>query len=128
MERRDRSIGQERHLTFKPRRCRSLVDFLRESCFDPLAHFGGSGFREGDDEKSVDIRLPLQDAADDALDEHRGLARAGGRRDEQILSPFLDRPQLCRRPFACVAHSASSCPFNSMLSINSASSWLCSRR
>ena len=92
MERRDRGIGQERHLTFKPRRCRSLVDLLRESRFDALAHFGGSGFREGDDEKSVDIRLPLQDATNDALNEHRCLARSGSCRDEQILSPFLDRP------------------------------------
>ena len=128
VKRRNRGVGKERQLALKFRRRRALGDFLCESCFDALAHLGGSGVREGDDEKAIDVRLPLQDAADDALDEHRGLARSGGRRDEQILAPFLDRPQLCRRPFACVAHSASSCPFNSMLSINSASSWLCSRR
>ena len=128
VKRRNRGVGKECKLALKPRRRRALGDFLRKGCFDALAHLGGSGVREGDDEKPIDIRLPMQDAADDAFDEHRGLARAGRRRDEQILSPFLDRPQLCRRPFACVAHSASSCPFNSMLSINSASSWLCSRR
>ena len=128
VKRRNRGVEKERQLALKFRRRRALGDFLRESRFDALAHLGGSGVREGDDEKAIDVRLPLQDAADDALDEHRGLARSGGRRDEQILAPFLDRPQLCRRPFACVAHSASSCPFNSMLSINSASSWLCSRR
>ena len=44
---------------------------------DALAHLGGGGFGEGDDEHAVDIHPILQRQAHDPLHQHRGFAGAG---------------------------------------------------
>ncbi len=60
---------------------------------NPRAQLARSAARVGDHEDRVDVEPALCDRADDALDEHRRLARAGAGGDEH-LSPRLDRGKL----------------------------------
>ena len=61
-----------------------------------LAQLVGRGAREGDDEEGRDVRAP-GDQLKDPLDQHRGLARARRRADQQIALPVRDHALLIQR-------------------------------
>ena len=65
----------------------------REGCADPRPQLTRRTARVRDDEDRVDVEPALSDRADEALDEHRRLARAGTGGDEDLASR-LDRGQL----------------------------------
>ena len=60
--------------------------FIGKRGMDSGTHFGGGGVGEGDDEHSIDVAIAAEDHLNDALDEHGGLAGAGGGADEQIFA------------------------------------------
>ena len=68
---------------------------------DPAAQLPGRALRVRDHEHRLDVETALADRLDEALDEHRRLARSGARRDED-LPPRRDRGGLLivRRPHA----------------------------
>ena len=61
--------------------------------------------RESNDEHFIDIRA-IRDQLHDALHQHRGLARPGRRRDEQILPARFDgRALFLGELHGCLRHS-----------------------
>jgi len=70
--------------------------FVLEFAAEPLAHFGGGGLGEGDDEKFVERCAFAVEAVEAAGDERPGLAGAGAGHDEDVAARG-DRLPLGRR-------------------------------
>ena len=59
---------------------------LEQRGADARAELAGRLARVGDDEHRLDVEPLVADGADEALDEHRGLAGAGAGRDEHLAA------------------------------------------
>ena len=64
--------------------------FCLRFCFhrltEALAHFGGGGFGEGNDEQFVERRVIAGETVEAAFDEGFGFARAGAGHDENVAA------------------------------------------
>ncbi len=78
-----------------------------EGCADPGPKLAGGAARVRDHEDRVDVEPAFGDRADDPLDEHRRLAGAGARGDEDLPSGLDRRELLLVQLVAAHAHGRS---------------------
>lgn len=64
------------------------------------AQLRGGRLGEGDHQELVDVAALLRDATQHALDQHAGLSRPGGRRDQNRAAAVRHRARLCAGQFS----------------------------
>ena len=101
VERGDGRPSQEGQLPAQPRVLGPFGQGFLQPVPDPFLHLGGGGLGEGDHQQPVDLhRFPrVEEAPDDPLHQHRGLAGTR-RRADQDGAPHPDGLLLGRRPAA----------------------------
>ncbi len=98
--------GEEHLLVLQVLVVRVFQQPIGDGFGEPVAHFGGGGPGEGDDEEFVGIAgvVRVQEPADAPLDKNSGLARAGGRADNEGAAPGVDSLLLVRGPLHVIRH------------------------
>ena len=119
MHGRDLRAVHEKQLAAQARVARVVRHRLAQRAPDALAHLGRCRVGEGHEQQAVDVHRVVRvgQAREYALDQHRGLARAGCRRDEQRTAPVMDRSFLifgplrhyCSPPTCCQKSSSDKC-------------------
>ena len=110
--RQDIRAGKARKLRTQMARAGILQKRGGQRVRDLAAHFACSGAREGDDQETVDVDRVffVRDEAQEALDEHGGLAGARRCGDENGMPVRVDRALLFIGPFG---HYSASFPASS---------------
>ena len=119
MHGRDLCSVHEKQLAAQARIVRVLRHCLAQRAADALAHLRRRRVGEGHEQQTVDVHRVIRvgQSREHALDQHRGLARAGRRRDKQRAAPVMDRNFLifgplrhyCSPPTCCQKSSSDKC-------------------
>src|SRR5262249_61491525 len=82
-----------------------LADPPGELISDPAPQLVRGPLREGEGEDALDAAVGVECRGAEAVDQHRSLAGAGARAEEDVLAAVVDRRRLLRGPLG--AHSSS---------------------